>query len=522
MTSLSDPARPGKLPPSRLIVDKPANAVVLQPSGSIEVVRAWPAWQKFAFRYLALHWLLWAFPSPLTTLLGTVARGVRGLASFASNAHVEWLQFDPSVGVWSWPGWLANELQVVQGRMVSQQDRTMVGWWHDATAWFAANVWAPYEPVLHQMTGSGDSAHQWTRFVAIVAASLVLASVWTLLSRTTGYPRLGRWLHLVVRWHLALVMLGYGLSKFYGGQFGDLSLHRLTQPIGDVYPMTMVGTFMQASKPYELFGGACEVVGALLLFHHRTALLGACITAATLTNVVALNWLYGVPVKLSSAHLLLFALALLLPYRERLWALFFANRTSPPVDLAIVKRRWLVWLLAILGTGWVAGHLWFAHVDRGRMAEQRAGQRARSVHYGLWTVETMKLDGQEVPRTDASRWKHFAVDAGTWAWAEEASGRRVSFEFVLGDPPTQAQVRRQGPQQQTPVTWTIEAGTKTMPVPLALRLTPADGQKRVDGERRTLVLKGEYDGKQLELVTVEKVFPLQTGFRLRQELPDGW
>jgi hypothetical protein len=286
--------------------------------------------------------------------------------------------------------------------------------------------------------------------------------------------------------------------------------------------MTMVGTFMQASKPYELFGGACEVVGALLLFHHRTALLGACITAATLMNVCALNWLYGVPVKLSSAHLLVFSLALVLPYRERLWALFLANRTSAPVDLAVVKRRWLVWLLTIAGTAWVAGHLWFAHVDRSRMWDQRAGQRARSEHYGLWTVETMRLDGQEVPRSDASRWKHFAVDAGTWAWAEEASGRRVSFEFVLGDPPTQAQVRRQGPQRQEPTTWTIEAGTKTMPVPMELRLTPADGGKRVDGQRRTLVLKGQYDGKQLELVTVEKVFPLQTGFRLRQELPDGW
>jgi hypothetical protein len=36
------------------------------------------------------------------------------------------------------------------------------------------------------------------------------------------------------------------------------------------------------------------------------------------------------------------------------------------------------------------------------------------------------------------------------------------------------------------------------------------------------VLKGEWRGRQLELRTVEKIFRLQTGFRLRQELPDFW
>jgi hypothetical protein len=36
------------------------------------------------------------------------------------------------------------------------------------------------------------------------------------------------------------------------------------------------------------------------------------------------------------------------------------------------------------------------------------------------------------------------------------------------------------------------------------------------------VLTGKWQGTQLELQTVQKVFRLQTGFRLRQELPDFW
>ena len=87
-------------------------------------------------------------------------------------------------------------------------------------------------------------------------ASLTLAAIWSLLQRgPAGHPRLGRWLHLVVRFDLAFTMLSYGTSKLYGGQFGELSLDRLTQEIGDTWPMAMVGTFMQASKPYEVFGG---------------------------------------------------------------------------------------------------------------------------------------------------------------------------------------------------------------------------------------------------------------------------
>jgi hypothetical protein len=56
--------------------------------------------------------------------------------------------------------------------------------------------------------------------------------------------------------------------------------------------------------------------------------------------------------------------------------------------------------------------------------------------------------------------------------------------------------------------------------PLLLR--NADRGKPVDVERRSLVLSGKWNGHDLELKTVEKVFRLQTGFRLRQELPDFW
>src|SRR5262245_31775656 len=185
---------------------------------------AWPAWQRIALRFLTCYFVLYAFPSPLSDLLGLVG-----------------VEF------------------------------TVEPLWQAATTWCDAHGLAPYS-VIHQRTGSGDTGHDIAKLLLIASAAALLTVLWSLLQRgPAGHPRLGRWLHLSVRTTLAFAMLGYGSSKLYGGQFGEMSLDRLTQEIGDTWPMTMVGTFMKAFPPYEVFGGIGEVLGGLLLFHRRTA-----------------------------------------------------------------------------------------------------------------------------------------------------------------------------------------------------------------------------------------------------------
>jgi hypothetical protein len=332
-------------------------------------------------------------------------------------------------------------------------------------------------------------------------------------------------LHLVVRFDLAFTLLSYGTAKIYGGQFGQLSLSRLTQEIGDTWPMSMVGTFMQASKPYELFGGIGEVLGGLLLFHRRTALLGLFVTIGVMTNVCALNWLCGVPVKLYSLHLLLAAVFLLAPFRHNLWALFVRNRPTAPVDLAVVHAVWPARGLLLLGTVWVLG--WLVHTHIGGVAEKPWMKgREKSALYGLWVVDTMLLDGVEVSSTNATRWRYFAIDRGTNAWARDATGQRRLFAFAWNPATGIAQVAERAAAGQEPdkkpTPWTCEQGTKVTKVDPVLLLRNEDRGRKVDGERRTLVLKGRLGDQQLELHTVEKRFRLQTGFRLRQELPDFW
>src|SRR5262245_15957239 len=453
---------------------------------------AWPKWQRFAFRYVLLHYALYAFPGPLGSLVQTF------------NSGLTLAGVDVGKAPWSW---LGAPLEWVDAG------------WQWLTTWMATVGVAPYE-VIHQPTGSGDTGAAYAQLLFIVVVSLVGALSWTWFSKAIAYPRLGRWLHLIVRFDLAFTMFGYGFAKFYGGQFGELSLTRLTQEIGDTWPMTMVGTFMQGSKPYELFGGSCEVLGGLLLFHRRTALLGACVSIGTLTNICALNWLYGVPVKQYSAHLLLYAIGLLAPFLPQLSAVFLRNRPSQPVDIRVVKTKRAGNVMLGLGIAWVAAHLVVTHLDGVQPKPWLEGFE-RSALYGLWTVESMMLDGNEVPTADASRWRDFAVDRGPMAWAREQTGKRLYFEFKWDEATGIAQVKKRGTDGDA-VPWTCERGEKMVKGDPPLLLRNEDRGKPVDVERRSLVLKGKWDGHDLELHAVEKLFRLQTGFRLRQELPDFW
>ena len=453
---------------------------------------SWPRWQLFVFRYALLHYVIYAFPGPIRAVVRTV-RGVGALAGLdTSNALFSWL-IAPLAWVETTWQWLTLKM--------------------------AALGVAPYE-VIHQPTGSGDTGHAYAKLVFIIAVSLVAALIWSLVGNARSYPRLGRWLHLIVRFDLAFTLFSYGFSKLYGGQFGVLSLSRLTQEIGDTWPMSMVGTFMQASKPYELFSGACEVLGGLLLFHRRTALLGACVSIAVMTNVCALNWLCGVPVKQFSAHLLFYSIGLLAPFLPQLSAVFFQNRPSQPVDLRVVLGGRAGRVLLGLGFAWVVMYIVQTHVQGMKPKPWEKGQE-RSALYGLWTVESMTLDGKVVPMTDATRWRDFAIDRGTQAWTRELNGRRHFFEFTWDPATGTAQVKPRGGTGEA-VSWTCERGKKTVKGDPPLLLRNADRGKPVDVERRFLVLRGKWNDHDLELQTVEKVFRLQTEFRLRQELPDFW
>lgn len=262
--------------------------------------------------------------------------------------------------------------------------------------------------VQNLTNGSGDTLFNWVQVFAMAALSAVVAMVWTLVDRRRlNYEKLYAWLRVGVRWSLAFAMFGYGSYKVIKVQFPEATLDRLVQPLGDGSPMGLLWTFMGFSAAYNLFTGAAEMLGGLLLTARRTTLLGALITAGVMANVAVMNFTYDVPVKLYSSHLLLMALFLMLPDLRRLANVFVLNRTAEAVPLAPAHRwRWTpvartLFVIAYCGYSIYGAQQFLHHVRVPRPSPLQ----------GIWNVDELTENGVARPplTTDTARWRRVVI-----------------------------------------------------------------------------------------------------------------
>ena len=143
------------------------------------------------------------------------------------------------------------------------------------------------------------------------------------------------------------------------------------------------------------------MIGGLLLTVRRTTLLGALVSFAALSDIVALNFFYDIHVKLFSSHLLAMAVFLIIPDVRRL------------IDM-----------LVLLVLAFTAYMLNFSH---------QIGQRPKSPLYGIWNVDDFEIDGQVRPPlvTDRERWRRVIFHyPGTMA-VQLMSDSRVRYSLEL-------------------------------------------------------------------------------------------
>jgi hypothetical protein len=257
--------------------------------------------------------------------------------------------------------------------------------------------------------GSGDTTFNYVQLLlyAVITAGVTL--VWSVVDRRRSeYVTLYAGLRVFVRYVLLTAMLSYGLSKVFKTQFPFPTLDRLMTPMGEASPMGLVWRFMGYSPGYNVFTGGAEVLGAVLLCFRRTTMLGALVVIGVMSNVVALNFFYDIPVKLYSSHLLLMAGFLLLPDLRRLADFLVFNRATAPVVLRTpFSAPWLErgrLAVKVLFLGWLGYSMTAARLE----AQEKWGDGApRSELAGIYKVESFALNGQEVPPllTDATRWK---------------------------------------------------------------------------------------------------------------------
>lgn len=285
-----------------------------------------------------------------------------------------------------------------------------------------------------QNNGSGDTTYHYVAAFCVLAVSLVVTGVWSVLDRKQpDYHRLHLFLRALVRFSLGTAMISYGCFKVIQSQFPAASAERLLQPFGDASPMGLLWTFMGHSAGYNVFTGAAEIAAGVPLFFRRTTTLGALIAIGAMSNVVALNFFYDVPVKLYSLHLLAMAVFLVIPEARRLANLLVLNKPVEAVKLEpLFVKPWMhragLALRTILLVAMLAGGL---HRSAGQ-AETIAKMGASAEWRGVWNVEEIEMNGMDGKPIPASqRWRRFFFSRSILI--QRFDDARLVHEFVVNE-----------------------------------------------------------------------------------------
>lgn len=255
---------------------------------------------------------------------------------------------------------------------------------------------------------NADFGEEFGRLLLAIAIAAMVALPWTVADRKR--PR-ASWvepsLHLLLRYSIILGLGSYAWAKLVPQQFPPLSGVSLEMRVGELAPPSLLWSFMQYSRPYSLFGGAMELVAILLLCFRRTTTLGALLCLVVMTNVMALNFMYDVTIKLYSLMIVLSAAVLALYDAPRLFAVFVTNQATTPttVWLPILDRipgavRWTV-KLALVGSVFVSSAVTMASFNGRSPAPFEGGWRVTSFARGSGAPNSLET---------STRWRRFAAD----------------------------------------------------------------------------------------------------------------
>jgi hypothetical protein len=159
--------------------------------------------------------------------------------------------------------------------------------------WFATHVFhlSGTAVRVYRQSGTGDKTLDFVLVGVFFLIAAVLSLVWSVMdAKRTNYVTLDAWLRLAVRYFLIYEMLDFGLAKVIPIQFTQPRLTDLLTPFGMRTSAGAFWTVMGMSPSYVIFSGLGELTAATLLMIPRTTAIGAIVTSAVMSNVVALNF----------------------------------------------------------------------------------------------------------------------------------------------------------------------------------------------------------------------------------------
>jgi hypothetical protein len=303
---------------------------------------------------------------------------------------------------------------------------------HEAVPWVGAHVLRLKTPITNFSGASGDKIYDYVLALCFLVIALAISVVWSFVDRKrSNYELMYACLRVYIRFALGTALVVYGSLKLFPSQFPPPAFFTLSEPFGQASPMGLLWTFMGVSRPYSILAGAAEFVSGVLLFVPWTEDLGAILGAAVMSNVVALNFCYDVPVKLRSLHLLLMCLFVGWSGVMRVLTLVLKRAQPTSAVSVFTQESWRKGFLAIqviLGLVLAGTILNSAH----RQTAKAKNSMATLPFAGFWTVDELKVDGDtsKNPMAEVPQWTEFVLDSPYLVLLQGDGGFRQLYHWT--------------------------------------------------------------------------------------------
>ena len=284
-----------------------------------------------------------------------------------------------------------------------------------------------YFPSFSSATGSFVD---WL-IIAVVAA--VGTFIWAKRDNPdTDYSVLYYWLRVILRYRLAIGIIGYGFIKFFPLQAPFPSISNLNTNYGDFTDWKIFSLSLGIVPHYESFLGGVEVLAGLLLFFRRTASIGALIVLVFTGNVFISNLAYEGGEYVYSFYLISLALFVFAYDAQRIYNLVALGKPTVPNLFKPVFPGWQenARLVAKISLIFFFVFVYAFKTYKGYRQDpyQFPTTAGLAGSAGIYNVSEFKLNNKAYPysATDPVRWKDVVFEK--WATISIRSNRPVILD----------------------------------------------------------------------------------------------
>jgi hypothetical protein len=287
-----------------------------------------------------------------------------------------------------------------------------------------------YQPQLF----AGEPAFStWFVFLAIAVFGAIIWSFTD--TKTSSYPNLYYALRVIVRYRLAIGIIGYGMIKFFPLQAPFPSISNLNTYYGDFSRWKLFSLSLGVVPGYETFLGSVEILAGLLLLSRKTATIGAAIVLFFTGNVFISNLAYEGGETVYSLYLIVFALFLLAFDAERIFNLFSSQKpVAPNFFKPVYQQQWqkngrlIAKSLFIFFFVFLYGSkTYLGYQNHPYQFPQAAGLKGAA---GIYNVSEFRINQQNLPysATDPVRWQDVVFEK--WATISIRSNQPIKPIFT--------------------------------------------------------------------------------------------